>query len=62
VTERRPPDEPAQENDQDESELDRFEALTKRRLEAEPVPDGPPEIEDAARQDVEYPADETDEG
>jgi hypothetical protein len=24
--------------------------------------DGPPEIEDAARQEVEYPADETDEG
>jgi hypothetical protein len=27
-----------------------------------PVHDGPPEIEDHARQGVEYPADETDEG
>ncbi|MDP9332583.1 MAG: hypothetical protein M3Q30_04625 [Actinomycetota bacterium] len=49
MTERRPPDEPDQGDDQDESEF-------------EPAPDGPPEIEDAARQEVEYPADETDEG
>jgi hypothetical protein len=27
-----------------------------------PEPDGPPEVEDAAEQEVEYPADETDEG
>ena len=27
-----------------------------------PTPDGPPEVEDAAEQEVEYPADETDEG
>jgi hypothetical protein len=25
-------------------------------------PDGPPEVEDAARQEAEYPADESDEG
>jgi hypothetical protein len=30
--------------------------------EASPSHDGPPEIEDAARQETEYPADETDEG
>ena len=28
----------------------------------ESVPDGPPEVEDAAEQELEYPADETDEG
>jgi len=28
----------------------------------EPASDGPPEVADAARQEVEYPADETDEG
>jgi hypothetical protein len=27
-----------------------------------PAHDGPPEVEDAARQESEYPADETDEG
>lgn len=27
-----------------------------------PVPDGPREVDDAARQETEYPADETDEG
>ena len=31
-------------------------------LKAGPVPDGPPEVEDAAEQELEYPADETDEG
>jgi len=29
---------------------------------AEPERDGPPEVEDAARQEAEYPADETNEG
>ena len=29
---------------------------------AEPVPDGPKEVEDAAQQESEYPADETSEG
>ena len=29
---------------------------------AEPAPDGPKEVEDAARQESEYPADETNEG
>jgi hypothetical protein len=28
----------------------------------EPTPDGPPEVDDAARQETEYPSDETDEG
>ena len=56
MTERLPPDEP-----EDESEFDRFEAMTKRLLEAKPK-DGPPEIEDAARAELEIPADETDEG
>ena len=28
----------------------------------EPEPDGPPEVEDAARQEREYPEDETNEG
>jgi len=28
----------------------------------EPAHDGPPEVEDAARQESEYPADETNEG
>jgi len=27
-----------------------------------PAPDGPPEMEDAARQETEYPEDETNEG
>jgi hypothetical protein len=44
VIERRPPEEPEQQD------------------EASPAHDGPPEIEDAARQETEYPADETDEG
>ncbi len=30
--------------------------------ESETEPDGPPEIEEAARQELEYPEDETDEG
>jgi len=29
---------------------------------APPKPDGPPEVEDAARQELEYPEDETNEG
>jgi hypothetical protein len=44
MMERRPPEEPDQQD------------------EASTPPDGPPEIEDAARQESEYPADETDEG
>jgi hypothetical protein len=37
----------------------------ERRESAEPVTpthDGPPEVEDAAEQETEYPTDETDEG
>lgn len=59
MTDPRPPDEP--DEDGDELEFDRFEALTRRLLEAKPA-DGPPEIEDAARDEMEIPADETDEG
>jgi hypothetical protein len=60
VTER-PLDEPDSDGDEDESEFDRFEALTKKLLDAKPK-DGPPEVEDAARDELEIPADETDEG
>ena len=56
MTDPRPPDEPEQ-GDEDESEFDRFEALTKRLLEAKPA-----EIKDAARDESEIPSDETDEG
>ena len=47
--------------DEDASEFDRFEALTKRLLDAKPA-DGPRDIKDAAHQELENPADKTDEG
>lgn len=63
MTERPPPVDPKGDEPDDENpEFDRFEAMTKRLLEAKPARDGPPEVEDAAEQEVEYPEDETNEG
>ncbi len=63
MTERKPPDSPAHERDEDEKpEFNASAAMTKKVLEAEPRGDGPPEVDDAARQEAEYPEDETNEG
>jgi hypothetical protein len=56
VTERPPGPEDDQPEDEN-PEFDRFEALTKKLLKAEPR-----ESTEAAEQEIEYPADETDEG
>ena len=53
--------------DGDRSDTPRPDAGPARQHEAaaenvKPARDGPPEVEDAAEQEVEYPADETDEG
>ena len=54
MTEREPPDEP---EDDDNPEFDRFEEMTKKLLTAEPR-----KSTEAAEQELEYPAFETDEG